>query len=126
MGMFDQNARQAAKPDGAAFFAWLLRRLQPPPPLIFERWDDSRRLPLPGGPDRTDDLVAVLRPADGTPGVTYLIVEIETEPERHIFHRLGIYGLMLSREVSPGPGPEDEPPVGYVLVNLTGESSEGG
>ncbi|HKI38298.1 MAG TPA: hypothetical protein VKA46_40995 [Gemmataceae bacterium] len=126
MGMFDQNARAAAKQDGAAFCAWLLRRYQPPPPLAFERWDDSRRLPLPGGPDRTDDLVAVLRRTDAPGQVVYMIVEVESEPERHLLQRLGIYGLLLSREVSPPPGPEDEPPVGCVLINLTGERPEGG
>jgi hypothetical protein len=126
MGMFAQNARAAAKQDGAAFLAWLLRRYQPPPPLAFERWDDSRRLPLPGGPDRTDDLVAVLRRTDAPAQVAYLVVEIESEPERHLLQRLGVYGLMLSREVSPPPGPEDEPPVGCALVNLTGARPEGG
>jgi len=126
MGMFDQNARAAAKQDGAAFFAWLLRRYQPPPPLAFERWDDSRRLPLPGGPDRIDDLVAVLRRTDVPDKVAYMIVEVESEPERHLLRRLGIYGLMLSREVSPPPGPEDEPPVGCALINLTGERPDGG
>src|SRR6516165_10233379 len=112
MGMFAQNARAAAKQDGAAFLAWLLRRYQPPPPLAFERWDDSRRLPLPGGPDRTDDLVATLRRTDQPEQVVFLIVEIESEPERHLFQRLGVYGLLLSREVSPPPRAEDAPPVG--------------
>jgi hypothetical protein len=126
MGMFDQNARAAAKQDGAAFFAWLLSRYQPPPPLAFERWDDTRRLPLPGGPDRTDDLVAVLRRTDAPGQVVYMIVEVESEPERHLLQRLGIYGLMLSREVSPPPGTEDQPPVGCALVNLTGVRPEGG
>jgi hypothetical protein len=126
MGMFDQNARAAAKLDGAAFFAWLLRRYQPPPPLAFERWDDTRRLPLPGGPDRTDDLVAVLRRTDVPGHVVYMIVEVESEPERHLLQRLGIYGLMLSREVAQPPGPEDEPPVGCALINLTGERPEAG
>jgi len=126
MGMFDQNARAAAKLDSATFCAWLLHRYQPPPPLTFERWDDSRRLPLPGGPDRTDDLVAVLRRTDVLNQVVYLIVEVESEFERHLLQRLGIYGLLLSREVSPPPGPEDEPPVGCALVNLTGERPESG
>jgi hypothetical protein len=126
MGMFDQTARVASKQDGAAFFAWLLRRYQPPPPLAFERWDDSRRLPLPGGPDRTDDLVAVLRRTDQPEQVVFLIVEIEAESERHLLQRLGIYGLLLSREVARAPGPENVPPVGCVLLTLTGERAEEG
>jgi hypothetical protein len=126
MGMFDQNARMASKQDGASYFAWLLHRYQPPPPLAFERWDDSRRLPLPGGPDRTDDLVAVLRRTDQPGQIAYLIVEIEAEPERHLLQRLGVYGLLLSREVSPAPGPENLPPVGCILLHLTGERAEDG
>jgi hypothetical protein len=126
MGMFDQNARAASKLDGAAFFAWLLRRYQPPVPLAFEHWDDTRLVPLPGGPDRTDDLVAVLRHTDRPEQVAYLIVEIESEPERHQLQRLGIFGLMLSREVSPSPGPENEPGVSFAVIHLTGERAEAG
>ncbi len=121
MGMFDQTARQACKLDGAPFFAWLLRRFDPPPPLAFERWDDTRRQPLPGGPDRTDDVVAVLQHTEAAEQRTWLIVEVETEPERFIFHRLGVYGLLLSMELARGPGPVEEPPVGTVLINLTGQ-----
>ncbi|MCI0460136.1 MAG: hypothetical protein L0Z62_24555 [Gemmataceae bacterium] len=121
MGMFDQTARQACKLNGGPFFAWLLRRFDPPPPLVFERWDDTRRQPLPGGPDRTDDVVAVLQHTEAAEQRTWLIVEVETEPERFIFHRLGIYGLLLSMELVRGPGPVEEPPVGTVPINLTGQ-----
>src|SRR6266404_3678243 len=103
MGMFDQTARQACKLDGGPFFAWLLRRFEPTPPLVFERWDDTRRQPLPGGPDRTDDVVAVLHHPDAPEQRTWMIVEAETEPERFIFHRLGTYGLLLSMELSRPP-----------------------
>ncbi|HKI33263.1 MAG TPA: hypothetical protein VKA46_15530 [Gemmataceae bacterium] len=58
--------------------------------------------------------------------VVYMVVEIESEPERHLFQRLGVYGLLLSREVSPPPGPENEPPVGGVLILLTGERPDDG
>src|SRR5437870_2615893 len=101
MGMFDQTGRQTCKLDGVPFFAWLLRHCEPPsPPLAFERWDDTRRQSLPGGPDRTDDVVAVLQRTDVPGQQIWMIVEVETEPERLIFHRLGIYGLMLSMELS--------------------------
>jgi len=43
MGMFDQTARQTCKLDGPSFVAWLLRLSPSPPPLVFERWDDTRR-----------------------------------------------------------------------------------
>jgi hypothetical protein len=121
MGMFDQTARQACKLDGGPFFAWLLRHCQPPPPLVFEGWDDTRRQPLPGGADRTDDVVAVLRRTDIPDQRAWMIVEAETEPERLIFQRLGGYALLLSLELSQAPGPADEPPVGMALLNLTGQ-----
>lgn len=125
MGMFDQTAREACKLDAVPFFDWLWRRFDPPPLLEFERWDDTRRRPQPGGPDRTDDLVAVLRRPDAPEQRTWMIVEAETEPERFIFHRLGMYGLLLSMELSQAPGPVDEPPVGTVLLNLTGQPRTG-
>jgi hypothetical protein len=121
MGMFDQTARQACKLDGGPFFAWLLRHCEPPPPLEFEGWDDARRQPLPGGADRTDDVLAVLRRTDVPDQRCWMIVEAETEPERLIFQRLGNYALLLSLELSQASGPADEPPVGMALLNLTGQ-----
>ncbi len=123
MGMFDQTARQASKIDGGPFFAWVLRRFDPLPPLAFERWDDTRRLTVPGDPDRTNDLVAVLRRTDDPTKIVYLVVEVESEPERHIFQRVGIYELLLSMEVATGDG--DDPGVGGLVVNLTGQQRPG-
>jgi hypothetical protein len=121
MGMFDQSGRQASKLDGAPFFAWALGHFEPVPALVFERWDDTRRLTFAGGPDRTNDLVAVLHHAGAPERKAFAIVEIETEPERFIFQRLGGYELALSVEVSRNVTPEDEPSVGSILINLTGE-----
>jgi hypothetical protein len=126
MGMFDQTARQACKLDGPPFFAWLLRQCDPPPALVFERWDDTRRLALPGDADRTDDVVAVLCRPDAPEQRTWMIVEVETEPKRLIFHRLGGYALLLSAEVSQAPSPVDEPPVATALLNLTGQPQRTG
>jgi hypothetical protein len=122
MGVFDDTARMACKLDGAGYFAWLLRRFPAPPALVFDRWDDTRRVSPPGWPERTDDVVAVLRPAQGEGPPTWMIVESETEPERFIFHRLGVYGLLLSAELSRGVAHGNEPGVGTVLLNLTGQT----
>src|SRR5262245_1094719 len=101
MSTFDQTARQGGKLDGTGFLAWAFSRYAPTPPLAFERFDDTRRTSWPGGPDRTDDVVAVLRRTDQPGRVVWCIVEFETEPRRHVFQRLGVYELLLSMEVSP-------------------------
>lgn len=72
------------------------------------------------GLERVGDLVAVLRRTDQSGKEVFLITEIEGEPRRHAVKRLGVYTLLLSIEESTGPGPEDEPPVGSCLLNLTG------
>jgi hypothetical protein len=120
MGMFDQTARQASKVEGEPFFAWALSRSPQSPPLKFERWDDTRRLVVPGEPDRTNDLVAVLRRTDAEAPPCFMIVEVESEPERVIFQRVGLYEMLLSLEVVPGAEPGQEPMVGAVVLNLTG------
>ena len=120
MNPFDRTARQAAKLDEGPFFAWLLGHCTPAPPLVFDRWDDTRRVSWPGGPDRTNDLLAILRRTDRPNRFAYLIVEFESEPEQHMFVRLGVYELLLSREVAVAEG---DVPVGSILVHLTGAIS---
>jgi hypothetical protein len=58
MGVYDQGARFAARADREA----VLRRLLAGKglALTFRDWLDTRSFPLPGGPDRTADLVAAL------------------------------------------------------------------
>ncbi len=58
MGAFDQAARYAAQADPEA----VVRRVLAPAgvPLRFRAWLDTRAIPLPGGPERTADLVAAL------------------------------------------------------------------
>lgn len=58
MGAFDQAARYAARADPAAVLARVLA--QSGADLRFREWLDTRALPLPGGPDRTANLVACL------------------------------------------------------------------
>jgi hypothetical protein len=58
MGVYDQGARFAAHAEPTGILQRLLksRGLS----LSFRGWEDTRTLPLPGGPDRTADLVVAL------------------------------------------------------------------
>jgi hypothetical protein len=69
MGAFDQAARFAAQADPQA----VVRRVLVPTgaALPFREWLDTRTIPLPGGPDRTADLVAAL---DDPTGHSVLVV----------------------------------------------------
>src|ERR1700726_444464 len=98
MATFDEIARQTCKMDGAGLTTWLDRLAAEALAADFARWDDTRRTSWPGGPERTDDVVCVLRRrADGQPA--HLIVEAETEPRPDGLARLGIYQLLLAIEV---------------------------
>ncbi len=121
MGVFDQHARLACKLDGVGFHAWLLSRRGNGVPLRFDHWGDARRLAVVPGLERVDDLVAVLHSTDQSAQQVHFITEVEVEPRRHQLKRLGIYALLLSIEVSSAAQPEDEPPVGVCLLNLTGK-----
>ena len=119
MGQFDQTARPVAKEDGAAFFAWAVSCCVPAHGLTFLGWDDTRRLVRPGEPDRTNDLVALFRD-DGHKGrQTWLVAEIEEEPEPGVFYRTAHYELLLGKEVNPSCDPAG-PAVGSLVLNLTG------
>ena len=61
MNTFDQIARNVYKLEGLALFPWILRH-RTELRGSFDSWEDTRRLTLPGQPDRTNDLVA-LQPA---------------------------------------------------------------
>ncbi len=119
MGQFDQTARPLAKLDAAGFFAWAFSCWSPVPRLTFVRWDDVRRLVCPGEPDRTNDLVALFRDEDNPRRPTWLVAEIEAEPEAGIIYRLGQYELLLGKEVNPACNPGG-PAVASLLLNLTG------
>ena len=118
MGQFDQTARPVAKTDGAAFFGWALSCCLSPP-LTFLDWDDPRRLVRPGEPDRTNDLVALFHDAAHPKRETWMIAEVEEEPEPGIFYRMGHYELLLGKEVNPTCDPAG-PAVGSLVLNLTG------
>jgi len=122
MPTFDEAARHVCKVSGAGLTPWLDRFAEESMAADFAAWDDARRTSWPGGPERTDDVVCVLRRrADGRPA--RLIVEAETEPRPDGLARLGIYELLLAIEVR---GVLDEgPPVYGAIIRLTG-SKKGG
>src|SRR6266566_5735194 len=98
MATFDEAARQACKVSGAGLTLWLDRFAVESMAADFASWDDTRRTSWPGGPERTDDVVCVLRRlADGQPA--HLIVEVATEPRPDDLARLGVYELLLAIEV---------------------------
>jgi hypothetical protein len=82
MGYFDQAARFAthAEPDAVA------RRLLMPKGMLlrFRAWLDTRTLPLPGGPDRTADLVAALDDpaAEDRPWLLVFEFQAQVDPDK--------------------------------------------
>lgn len=82
MGVYDQAARFAAQADPGAVPQRLLsgRGVS----LRFRDWLDTRTVPLPGGPDRTADLVAALD--DPTvadqPWLLVLELQAQVDPEK--------------------------------------------
>src|SRR4051812_18597985 len=81
MGVFDQAARLAATAEPSFVF----HRLRPllGLALTFRRWFPTRSLPLPGGPDREADLVAVADDPDNKDCPWLLIFEMQSghDPE---------------------------------------------
>jgi hypothetical protein len=75
MGVFDQVGRFATRDAPNVVVQRLLRSTSHT--AIVQRWIDTRSLPLPGGPDRTADLVAELRFDDGR--LVLLIWELQAQ-----------------------------------------------
>jgi hypothetical protein len=122
MATYDEAGRQGCKESGAHLLPWLDGFAKEPMAADFARWDDSRRTSWPGGPERTDDVVCVLRRrADGKPA--HLIVEVATEPKADDVARLGIYQLLLAMEV--GAVLPKGPPVYGAILHLTGSKKDG-
>ncbi len=122
MATFDEAARQVCKVSGAGLTGWLDRFADESMAADFAGWDDTRRTSWPGGPERTDDVVCLLRRhADSKPA--HLIVEVTTEPRADDRARLGIYELLLAIEVRGVL--DDGPPVYGVLIHLTGSRKAG-
>ncbi len=121
MATFDEVGRQACKVSGTGLVPWLERFAEEPLAADFAAWDDSRRTAWPGGPERTDDVVCVLRRRRGGPA--HLVVEVATEPRADDRARLGVYELLLAIEVRGVL--DDGPPVHGALLHLTGPRKRG-
>jgi hypothetical protein len=121
MATFDETGRQACKVNGFGLVPWLDRFATEPMAANFTAWDDARRTSWPGGPERADDVVCILRRrADRQPA--RLIVEVATEPRSDDRARLGIYELLLAIEVRGVL--EDGPRVYGAILHLT-DSKQG-
>ncbi|MGL4550935.1 MAG: hypothetical protein ACRC33_07085 [Gemmataceae bacterium] len=79
MGAFDQAARFAARADPGPVIGRLSR--PGPPRLAFRGWLDTRALPLPGGQDRTADLVASADDAERPDRPWLLVFEFQSQPD---------------------------------------------
>jgi hypothetical protein len=117
MATYDETARQACKVEGEGLVRWLEGFAKEPWGADFGAWDDTRRAAWPGGPERIDDVVCVLRRRkDGKKA--HLVVEAATEPGANDLARLGVYQLLLAIEVRAVL--EDGPPIYGVIIHLTG------
>src|SRR5438093_458679 len=79
MGQFDQAARSAADLEAG----YLLGRVAALAQLTlrFRRWFDPRTVPLPGGPERTADLVAVMDDPERPDKPWLFVHELQTRHE---------------------------------------------
>ena len=121
MNTFDQIARNVCKLEGLALFPWILRHRMELRGS-FDSWEDTRRLTLPGQPDRTNDLVALLKAEDPDHSLVFGIVEVQAEAQRMIFPRIGVYELFLLQELERESKSDAEPAIFSVVLNLTGEN----
>jgi hypothetical protein len=80
MGVYDQAAQFAAQSEPEA----VVRRVLVPSgaALSFREWLDTRTLPLPGGPDRTADLVAALEDQAGVPSLMVFEFQSQHDPDK--------------------------------------------
>ncbi len=80
MGAFDQAARFASQSAPEP----VVRRVLAPSGLSlpFREWLDTRAIPLPGGPDRTADLVALLEGVEGEPTLLLLELQSQHDPDK--------------------------------------------
>lgn len=79
MGVYDQAARYAAQAEPEALVARLRREIGLD--LAFRRWLPTRSLPLPGGPDRDADLVAIADDPAAPNRPWLLIFEFQAQPD---------------------------------------------
>jgi hypothetical protein len=123
MGVFDQAARFAARADPETVPGRLLAGKGAS--LRWREWLDTRTLPLPGGPDRTADLVAALDDPAAADRPWLMVVEFQAQLDpdkleatleevallrsraRHGEQRKGKYKVVAALVYLRDRGPED-------------------
>ena len=118
VNVYDQAARYVIKLDPPGFFLWLFA--EPPPPLLFHGWLDTRTLPFPGEADRTCDTVAALEEQGRLDDPIALVVEAQAEPDPDMIERLLEYLARFRREYRHGPERRGKYRVAGAVLNLTG------
>lgn len=79
MGVFDQASRYAARADRGVVPQRLLEKSGLT--LVSGGWFDTRALPLPGGPDRTADLVAILQDSSHPDKPWLMVLEFQARED---------------------------------------------
>jgi hypothetical protein len=115
---FDKACRYLAKRQPQGFFAWMLSGHEQA--LAFEKWEDTRRLPFPGEPDRTCDTVARFRNLTDPERPWIMVVEFQSRPQRWMPLRMLCYQGDVLWEFRPRRRKGRLPNVGGIIVNLTG------
>jgi len=118
MGIFDQAGRFAAQAHPEIVPG---RRLQRSGlPLTFREWIDTRTLPLPGGPDRTADLVAAMDDPNvlGTPWL--IVIEIQAQIDALKIDVTLEEVAVLRNRVRHGPDRAGQYNVAAMMVYLRG------
>jgi hypothetical protein len=88
--------------------------------LTFDKWEDTRRLPFPGEPDRTCDTVARFRNLTDPERPWIMVVEFQSRPQRWMPLRMLNYQGDVLWEFRPRRRKGRLPNVGGLIVNLTG------
>jgi hypothetical protein len=115
---FDQGCRYLAKRQPHGFFGWMLSGHDQA--LAFEKWEDTRRRPFPGEPDRTCDTVARFRSLTDPEVPWIIVVEFQSRPQRWMPLRMLRYQGDVLWEFRPRRRQGKLPNVGGIIVNLTG------
>jgi hypothetical protein len=116
---FDKGCRYLAKRQPLGFFGWLLPGHEQE--IAFEKWEDTRRLPFPGEPDRTCDTVARFRNLAEPERPWIMVVEFQMRPQRWMPLRMLRYQDDVLWEYRPRRRKGQLPNVGGLIVNLTGK-----
>lgn len=119
--VFDRASRFTVKLDPQGFLSWLLGL--PPDDIAFGGWLDTRSIPFPAEPDRTNDTVARLDSVSGEEEPWALAVEFEVRPLLDMFGRFLNYLSGMWMNLRPDPEAGSRFQVGAAVINLTGRGN---